>query len=83
MTRRTVDEQASEIAAQLLARIQAGEWTRRLPAHAELADDLGVSPRVVGLACRKLRDAGHLLVVAHKGTFVNGGRPTTDRWTGP
>jgi len=48
------------LAESVLARIQDGEWTDRLPTQKELAAYLGTTRKTVGLALNLLRDRGIL-----------------------
>jgi DNA-binding GntR family transcriptional regulator len=53
-------------------RIMSGEYQpgRRIPSQSEMADELGVPSRVVGLAIADLRESGYLSTLPHKGSYT-------------
>jgi GntR family transcriptional regulator len=59
--------QAANIIA---ARIEAGEFTRRLPAERDLARELGVAYQTLRHAMKVLRDRGLIITRQGRGTFV-------------
>jgi DNA-binding GntR family transcriptional regulator len=50
----------------------SGEYQpgRRIPSQSEMADELGVPSRVVGLAIADLRESGYLSTLPHKGSYT-------------
>jgi len=60
----------TSIRENLRARIEAGEWTERLPAEPELAALFGASRETVRKALAALEGEGRLYRVHGKGTFV-------------
>jgi DNA-binding GntR family transcriptional regulator len=53
-------------------RIMSGEYQpgRRIPSQSEMADELGVPSRAVGLAIADLRASGYLSTLPHKGSYT-------------
>lgn len=64
-----------QIAADLRARIEAGEWgpRRRLPTVVHLSQHYGVAKDTVQLALGLLRELGIVYTVRNRGTFVRSG----------
>jgi GntR family transcriptional regulator len=54
----------------LTARIQAGQYPRKLPAERDLAEELGVSYVTVRHATAILRERGLIITRHGRGTFV-------------
>lgn len=61
-----------QIAAEIRARIEAGEWQprRRLPSVTHLEQQYGVARQTVLQALARLRDRGLVYTVKNRGTFV-------------
>jgi GntR family transcriptional regulator len=64
-----------QVAAQLRARIESGEWPprRRLPPVVALEHEYGVARNTVLKAIKHLRDTGYVYTVANWGTVVKAG----------
>lgn len=64
-----------QIAVQLRARIEAGEWgpRRRLPSVTHLEQQYGVARQTVIQALTVLRDLGLIYTVKNRGSFVRAG----------
>jgi DNA-binding FadR family transcriptional regulator len=79
-TRRPRDTTIGQVTESLRDRIEDGEWRpcRRIPSQAELADEIGVPDRIVGLAIAELRARGYLRTIPHKGSYI---RPP-EEWQG-
>jgi len=62
-----------QVAAEIRERIAQGTYRpgRRIPSSAALAEEFGVSRRTVVEALRLLREAGDIVGVPGRGTFVN------------
>jgi GntR family transcriptional regulator len=71
-TRRPRDTAVNQIAESLRERIERGEWQphRRIPSQSELADEIGVPGRIVGLAIANLRARSYLRTTPYKGSYV-------------
>lgn len=59
-----------QVAAILRARIESGEITSRLPSLRTITQEYGVSHITAEKAIQALRDAGLVVTVVGKGTFV-------------
>ncbi|NKQ55374.1 winged helix-turn-helix transcriptional regulator [Amycolatopsis sp. K13G38] len=68
-----------ELARHLAGRIEAGEFqaNTRLPSEQQLAEQYGVSLGTARHATQLLREAGLVITVPAKGTYVTGRRPDT------
>jgi GntR family transcriptional regulator len=60
-----------QVAALLRARIESGEITSRLPSLRTIAQEYGVSHITAEKAVQLLRDAGEVVTVVGRGTFVS------------
>jgi len=74
--RMTVDPDSAtplyrQVAALLRARIESGEITSRLPSLRTIAQEYGVSHITAEKAVQLLRDAGEVVTVVGRGTFVS------------
>ncbi|SET46905.1 regulatory protein, gntR family [Nonomuraea wenchangensis] len=67
-----------QVAAQLRARIESGEWPprRRLPSVVALEHEYGVARNTVLKAIKHLRDTGYVYTVSNWGTVVKAGADT-------
>jgi GntR family transcriptional regulator len=59
-----------QVASVLRARIESGELTSRLPSLKTITQEYGVSHITAERAVQELRDAGLVVTVVGKGTFV-------------
>jgi len=59
------------VADAIAARIEAGEFTHRLPAERDLAEDFGVAYQTVRRSMEILRDRGLIITRQGRGTFVD------------
>ena len=59
-----------QVADSIAARIQAGEFTRKLPSERELAQEYGVAYMTARHAMEVLRDRGLIITRRGRGTFV-------------
>jgi len=62
------------VAADLTRRVEAGEWSGRLPAERDLAYEYEVNFKVVRKALGALREAGLIVTEHGYGSFVAGRR---------
>jgi GntR family transcriptional regulator len=59
-----------QVASLLRARVESGELTSRLPSLKTIAQEYGVSHITAEKAMQALRDAGLVVTVVGRGTFV-------------
>ena len=59
-----------QLAAELQARIDSGEWTARVPSIKTLSQEYETSHRTVETALTDLKDRGVIVAVSGRGYFV-------------
>jgi GntR family transcriptional regulator len=64
-----------QVTADLRRRIQAGEWTGRLPSEKSIAQEYGVSVGTVRKALKQLRAEGLIHTDRGWGSYVAGSEP--------
>jgi DNA-binding FadR family transcriptional regulator len=70
----TAQEKVTELVRD---RFESGEFVarRRIPSQAEMAEEFGVSRRLIAAVVRRLRDESYLWTLPHKGSYA---RPRED-----
>lgn len=61
-----------EITATIRDRIRSGDYrpNHRVPSQSEMAEEFGVSDRIIIRIVADLREQGYLLTLPHKGSYV-------------
>ena len=59
-----------QLAALLRARIASGEIRSRLPSERDIQQEFGIAPMTTRKAVRLLKEAGEVVTVPGRGTFV-------------
>ena len=71
-----------QLAGVLLARVQCGEITRRLPSVLELAEQYGVARGTANKALQVLAEGGHATLIRGRGYWVTSSDPMSTTATG-
>lgn len=71
-----------QLAGVLLARVQCGEITRRLPSVLELAEQYGVARNTANKALQVLASSGHATLIRGRGYWVTSSDPMSTTATG-